>query len=74
YERLAGIILRKVNGRDIKDLAEVAEAFKEPKDGLHTVEFEEFPKIIYLDALTAESDNLKLLNGDYRISSLKRIE
>lgn len=74
YERLAGIILTKVNDRDINDLADLDKALKEPKDGLHKVEFEDFPKLIFLDALTAESDNLKLLNGQYRVTSLKRIE
>jgi len=74
YERLGGMILTKVNGHDIKDLADVDKAFKEPKEGIHTVEFEEYPKIIYLDAFATESDNLKLLEGAYRIGSLKRIE
>lgn len=74
YERLAGIIVTKVNGRDINDLADLDKAFKEPQHGLHTVEFEDYPKIIHLDAITAESDNLRLLNGQYRVTSLKRIE
>lgn len=74
YERLGGIIVTKVNGRDINDLSDLDKAFKDPVNGLHTIEFEDFPKIIYIDALTAESDNLKLLNGQYRVTSLKRIE
>ncbi len=32
------------------------------------------PKLLYLDALTAESDNLKLQDGAYRVGLLKRIE
>jgi S1-C subfamily serine protease len=74
YERLGGIIVTKVNGKQINDLAELNAAFKEPKDGLHIIEFEDFPKVIQVDAITAESDNLKLLNGQYRVNSLKRIE
>ena len=74
YERLGGIIVNKVNGKDIKDLADLDKAFKDPQNGLHTIEFEDFPKVIFIDALTAESDNLKLLNGQYRVNSLKRIE
>lgn len=74
YERLGGIIVTKINGKDVNDLADLDKAFKEPVDGLHKIEFEDFPKVVYIDALTAESDNLKLLNGQYRITSLKRIE
>lgn len=74
YERLGGIVVTKVNGQDINDLTDLNAAFKNAQDGIHTIEFEDIPKIIHLDALTAESDNLKLLNGVYRVSSLKRIE
>jgi S1-C subfamily serine protease len=74
YERLGGILVTKVNGREIKDLADLDKAFKEPENGLHSIEFDGFPKVIYIDAFTAESDNLKLLNGQYRVTSLKRIE
>lgn len=74
YERLGGILVSKVNGKVINDLSDLDKAFKDPQNGLHTLEFEDFPKIIHIDALTAESDNLKLLNGQYRVTSLKRIE
>jgi len=37
------------------------------------VEFEDFPKVIYLDSFTTEADNLRLLNGAYRIGTLKRV-
>jgi S1-C subfamily serine protease len=74
YERLGGMIVTEVNGKAINDLADLDKAFKEPQDSLHTVKFEEFPRIIYLDAFATESDNLKLMDGVYRIGSLKRIE
>ena len=74
YERLGGLIITKVNGKDINDLTDLDKALKEAQDGIHTIEFEDFPKLIHLDALTAESDNLRLLQGQYRVTSLKRIE
>jgi hypothetical protein len=74
YERVGGTLVTRVNGHDINDMADLDKAFKDPKDGLHTIELEDFPKVLYIDALTAESDNLKLLSGGFRISSLKRIE
>jgi len=74
YQQLGGLIVTKVNDKPINDLNDLNAAFKEAKDGIHKIEFEEFPRIIYLDAATTEVDNMHLLNGPYRISSLKRIE
>ncbi len=74
YEGLGGIIVTKVNGQAINDLADLDKAFKEAKEPVHTIEFEEFPKILYLDAVVAESDNLKLMATYYRNTPLKRIE
>ena len=73
YERLSGQVVNQVNGKPINDLNDLADAFKNPKDGIHIIELADFPKILYLDAITAERDNLKLLGGAYRIGSLKRI-
>ena len=74
YERLGGQVVNQVNGKKINDLNDLAEAFKQPKDGIHTIELADFPKILHLDAISAERDNLKLIGGAYRIGSLKRIE
>ena len=74
YQQLGGLIVDKVNDKTIKDLNDLNTAFKEAKDGTHKIEFEEFPKIIYLDEATTEVNNTELLNGPYRIARLKRIE
>lgn len=74
YERLAGVILTRVNGHPVADLADLEKAFKDPQDGIHKLEFEEAPRTIYLDAITCERDNLRLLEGVYRLGSLKRID
>lgn len=74
YERLGGQVVNQVNGKKINDLRDLDEAFKQPKDGIHVIELADFPKVLYLDAISAERDNLKLVGGAYRIGSLKRIE
>lgn len=74
YDRLGGQIVNQVNGRKINDLNDLNAAFKAPKNGIHTIELADFPKLIHLDAIAAERDNLKLVDGMYRIGSLKRIE
>jgi S1-C subfamily serine protease len=74
YDKLGGQVVNKVNGRAIKDLDDLAEAFKSPKDSVHVIELNEFPHLLYLDAFSAERDNQNLLGGAYRIGSLKRLE
>ena len=74
YERLGGQVVNKVNGQAIKDLSDLAAAFTKPVDGIHTVELRDFPRFLHLDAISVERDNLKLVGGQYRIGSLKRIE
>ena len=74
YERLGGLLVKSVNGKAINDISDLDKAFKEPQDGIHTVEFEDMPKKIYLDAFAVEKDNMALLKGAYRVGSLKRIE
>ena len=74
YERLGGQVVTQVNGRKINDLRDLDEAFKNPKDGIHVVELDDFPNLIHLDAIAAERDNLRLVGGAYRVGSLKRIE
>lgn len=74
YERISWMIVTKVNGKDINDLKDLDAALKEPKDLIHTIEFEDGPKKIFLDAMQMQKDNLALLGGAYRIGELKRIE
>ena len=68
------MILTKINGREILSIADVDAAVKEPIDGLHKIEFTDFPHIIYLDAALAEMDNTQTMPNRYRITDLKRLE
>lgn len=74
YEKLGGQVVNKVNGKAINDLNDLADAFKSAKDAVHVIELNDFPHIIYLDTFNAERDNMRLLEGAYRIGSLKRLE
>jgi S1-C subfamily serine protease len=74
YERMNGQVVDEVNGKKITEIADVAAAMKEPKEGLHIVKLREFPYILHLDALKVEKDNLQLLNGMFRVSELTRLE
>lgn len=74
YDKLGGQVVNKVNGKAIKDLNDLNEAFKSVKDTTHVIELNDFPHILYLDTATAANDNKRLLGGAYRIGSLMRLE
>jgi hypothetical protein len=73
YDEVAYLSVRRVNGKEVKSLADVAEAVKAPVDGFITIETEEDPKQIALDAkqVEAEADALK---QNYGLPSLQRLE
>ncbi|HEX8898274.1 MAG TPA: PDZ domain-containing protein [Chthoniobacterales bacterium] len=73
YDEVAYLTVRKVNGKEVQSLAELAEAVKQPLDGFITIETEEDPKQIALDAkqVDAEADALK---QNYGLPSLQRLE
>ncbi|MBE7498263.1 MAG: PDZ domain-containing protein [Verrucomicrobiaceae bacterium] len=74
YDRLGGIIVNKVNGHAIGDLNDLDAAFKDVKGAAHAIELDDFPRVLHLDAMAAERDNLRLQGGAYRIPALKRLE
>lgn len=49
YERLRNMIVSKVNGVAIRDMADLVKAFSAKKDGLHSVEFVDEHLVIHLD-------------------------
>jgi hypothetical protein len=74
YERMGGLLVDKVNGKLITDIAALDEALKSPKDGVHSIEFADYPKKIFVDAAQAEKDNNETMPQRYRITELKRLD
>jgi PDZ domain-containing protein len=62
-----------VNGKEIKSLADVAEAVKQPVDGFIKVETEEDPKQLELDAAQVATE-ASALQQNYGIPSLQRLK
>jgi hypothetical protein len=73
YEELMYLTVTKVNGKEIKSLADLAAAVKQPIDGFIKIETEEDPKQIELDAAEVEAEAPKL-QQNYGISSLQRLD
>ena len=72
YEDLENIVVTKVNGNPIKSLSDLSEAAKKPVDGFQKIEFEEDPKIIFLDAASIQA-NAENLKKHYALPSLERL-
>jgi S1-C subfamily serine protease len=73
YEELMYLTVTKVNEKEIKSLADLAAAVKQPIDGFIKVETQEDPKQIELDAAEVEAEAPKLQQS-YGISSLQRLD
>lgn len=74
YDDLAYLTVTKVNGKEVKSLAEFAEAVKQPiEGGFIKIETEEDPKQLELDAKQV-ADEAAELQQNYGISSLQRLQ
>ncbi|MDB6133993.1 MAG: hypothetical protein JWM59_2236 [Verrucomicrobiales bacterium] len=74
YERLSGLIVNKVNGKEITDLAALAEAVKLPENGIHRIEVTDGPRTIYIDDAQAKQDNEDFLPSRYRITEMEQLK
>ncbi|MFZ4599186.1 MAG: PDZ domain-containing protein [Terrimicrobiaceae bacterium] len=72
YESLENVVVSKVNGHQIRSLADLAEAAKNPVNGFHEIEFEEDPGRIFLDAASVEK-NRDELQKEYALPALERL-
>ena len=69
YESLRNLIVRKVNGKEIKNMQSLIDAFKGNLNALHSIEFSEDEFTVYLDeALSNAVDKQLLKRGITRLS------
>ena len=72
YERLRNLIVRKVNGKDIKDMKSLIAAFDGNMNELHSIEFDEENLTVYLDdSVTTAVDSQLLQRGITRLSHVE---
>ncbi|MEM9281478.1 MAG: PDZ domain-containing protein [Verrucomicrobiota bacterium] len=73
YEGINSAIITAVNGQFISDIGDLAEALENvPEDGIHTIEFGDYPKKLYVDDRASRAVNQQLLQ--YGINRLERLE
>ena len=73
YDDMAYLTVTKVNGKEVKSLAELAEVAKQPMDGFIKIETEEDPKQLEFDAAQVEAEGAAL-QQNYGLPSLQRLE
>ncbi len=71
YEGLGALIVREVNGRPVRDMADLAQAFTAGKDGRHSVRFDEDDFTIWLDEAVCGAVDAQLLQRG--IPALQRV-
>ncbi|NNE94264.1 MAG: PDZ domain-containing protein, partial [Verrucomicrobiales bacterium] len=73
YENLGGMIVTKVNGTEIKDIQDLHDAFaKPPENGIHRIEFPDYPKVIFVHDDISRQINQQLIQ--YGIAELERLK
>lgn len=73
YEGINSVVVDQVNGKPIRNIGDLAKAFSDvPADALHTIEFESYPKVIYVDDRASRAINQQLIQ--YGIGQLERLE
>jgi hypothetical protein len=73
YDEISYLTVIKVNGKEVKSLADLAQAVKQPLEGFIKIETEEDPKQIELDAAQVEAE-ADALQQNYGLPSLQRLE
>ncbi|MEQ1859494.1 MAG: PDZ domain-containing protein [Chthoniobacteraceae bacterium] len=72
YEELRQLRVTKINGVELQSLADVPDALEKAANGLHKVEFDADPSVIYLDAAGLKGDE-EALTKTYRLPATKRL-
>lgn len=72
YDQLGAVIVNSANGQPVPHLAALAAALSEtPENGIHTIEIDDAPGVIYLDAAISDGVDQQLLQSG--LPNLSRI-
>ncbi|MBK1880776.1 PDZ domain-containing protein [Luteolibacter pohnpeiensis] len=72
YERLRNLIVRRVNGKEVRDMKSLKEAFDSNTGDLHSIEFDDENFTVYLDGTVSDFVDKQLLQRG--ITQLSRTE
>lgn len=72
YDDFSYLIVKKVNGKEVKSMSDLAEAVKTPVNGFHVIETQDDPKQLELNAAEAAAD-ADALQKNYGLPALQRL-
>jgi hypothetical protein len=72
YNELSHLVIKRINNKDIFKLDDIPPALENPKNGFHKLEFEQRPKVIYIDTLEIPKIN-KQIRERYNLPALKNM-
>jgi S1-C subfamily serine protease len=73
YDDFSYLVVKKVNGKEVHSLGELAEAVKSPVNGFHVIETVDDPKQLELDAAQVVADAAEL-QKNYSLPALQRLQ
>ena len=59
YDRISNRIVEEVNGQPIENMASLVKAFETPIDGLHQINIDDVPYVLYLDPRISDGVDLE---------------
>lgn len=73
YENINSVVVTEVNGKPISTIRDLSEALATPpEDGIHVVEFNDYPRVIYVEDRSSRLVNQQLIQ--YGIGQLQRLD
>ncbi|CAN5560850.1 PDZ domain-containing protein [soil metagenome] len=73
YDDFSYLVVKKVNGKEIRSLGDLAEAVKTPVNGFHVIETVADPKQLELDAKQVAAE-AEALQKNYSLPALQRLQ
>lgn len=72
YEDISDIVITRINNQTIRELKDVPKSLESPVEGFHKIEFEEHPRVIYLDPQLLNEIDLQIQQR-YNLPALKNL-
>ena len=72
YDHIENVVIKELNGRPVKSIADLAEAAKHPVEGFQKIELEEDPRWLFLDAASIETNRAQLMEH-YALPATERL-
>ena len=72
YENIENVVIKELNGRLVKSIADLAEAAKHPVEGFQKIKLEEDPTWLFLDAASIEANRTQLMEH-YELPATERL-